>query len=165
MKTYTFRRIQRLPIGLEPAWEFFSDPRNLARITPPGLGFTITSELPGRVYPGLIIAYRIRPLLGLPVSWVTEITHLREPHFFVDEQRAGPYRFWHHQHVLRDTGLGVEVTDIVHYALPFGLLGRLANVLVVARRLKEIFDYRERVLQRLFAMPAPAAAPHSERKP
>lgn len=140
----------RLPIGLPAAWNFFSDPRNLARMTPPSLGIEITSGTPPRMYTGLIITYTIRPLLGVPVRWVTEITHVREPHLFVDEQRFGPYRFWHHQHHFREVDGGIEISDLVHYCLPFGIVGRTLGGTSVRRRLKEIFSFRKTFLEETF---------------
>ena len=145
MKVHRFETIQRLPVRLAEAWGFFSDASNLARITPPSLGFQVTSPLPDKVYAGLIITYRVRPLFGVPLNWVTEITHVDEPNLFVDEQRFGPYRFWHHQHLFRPVDGGVEMTDIVHYALPPG--GGLARNILVTPRLREIFDYRREVLE------------------
>jgi ligand-binding SRPBCC domain-containing protein len=148
MKLHRLETIQRLPVTLNEAWRYFSDASNLAKITPPSLGFEVTSPLPDRVYAGLIITYRVRPLFGVPVNWVTEITHVDEQRLFVDEQRFGPYRFWHHQHHFRAVDGGVEMTDIVHYALPPG--GGIARGLIVAPRLKQIFDYRREVLERTY---------------
>ena len=150
MKPAVFREVQRLPISLPEAWRFFSDPRNLPRITPPSLGLRVTSELPGEMYPGMIITYTVRPIPWVAVGWVTEITHVREPSLFVDEQRFGPYRFWHHEHHFREVDGGVEMEDIVHYALPFGILGRMVGGLPVRRRLAEIFDFRRSFLAREF---------------
>ncbi|HEX8431544.1 MAG TPA: SRPBCC family protein [Longimicrobium sp.] len=148
MKLHRLEQKQTLPISIEEAWNFFSDAGNLARITPPDLGFEVTSPLPERVYAGLIITYRVRPLLGVPVRWVTEITHVDAPNLFVDEQRFGPYRFWHHQHLFRTVESGVEMTDIVHYALPRGT--GLTAPFLVAPRLRQIFDYRTAVLERSY---------------
>lgn len=144
------RVVQRLPISVPEAWNFFSDPRNLPRITPPSLGLEVTSDLPGEMYPGMIIAYRVRPIPGIPVDWVTEITHVREPSLFVDEQRFGPYRFWHHEHHFREVEEGVEMVDLVLYALPLGGLGRVFGGPLVRRRLAEIFAFRRRFLEREF---------------
>jgi len=145
-----------LPVGLEGAWEFFSDPRNLERITPPSLGIEITSDLPAKMHPGMIVTYRVRPFPGFPVRWVTEITHVREPVLFVDEQRFGPYRFWHHQHHFREIEEGVEVIDRVHYALPFGFAGWLLGAGIVRRELAEIFSFRKRFLEETFGrVPVP----------
>lgn len=148
MKLFKLETVQRLPVTVAEAWSFFSNAANLARITPPDLGFEVTSELPERVYPGLIITYRVRPLLGIPVTWVTEISHVEEHRLFVDEQRFGPYRFWHHQHLFREVEGGVEMRDIVHYALPPG--GGVARRWLVAPRLQQIFDFRRDVLERTY---------------
>jgi ligand-binding SRPBCC domain-containing protein len=150
MKIYTLEREQRLPIGIEQAWNFFSDPHNLPRITPPFMGFQITSPVPRKMYAGMLITYKVRPLLGLPINWVTEITHVEEPYRFVDEQRFGPYRFWHHQHHFEEIEGGVETRDVVHYALPLDPAGRVVQRLVVGRQLDTIFDYRRRVLEEMF---------------
>lgn len=141
---------QWLPLTPEQAWTFFSDPGNLARITPPEMAFRVTSPLPERMYAGMIVTYRVRPFNWWGVSWVTEITHVREPEFFVDEQRSGPYRLWHHQHHFREVENGVEMVDLVHYRLPFGFLGDLLAGGMVARRLTAVFDYRRKVLAELF---------------
>jgi ligand-binding SRPBCC domain-containing protein len=148
---------QRLPIRMDEAWDFFSDPRNLAVITPPEMGFVVKTELPPRMHPGLIIQYLVRPLFGIPVNWVTEITHVVEHQLFVDEQRFGPYRFWHHQHHFREIEGGVEMRDIVHYDVGFGPIGDLANLLIVKPRVQAIFDFRRRVLEQRFGfLPEPA---------
>jgi ligand-binding SRPBCC domain-containing protein len=150
MKLYRLHRLQRLPIGLDEAWAFFSSPRNLAAITPPWLDFRVTNDPPEPVHAGTIITYTIRPALGLRVRWVTEITHVEPPHFFVDEQRFGPYRFWHHQHRLRVVEGGVEAEDLVHYALPLGPLGAFTHALTVRKRLDAIFAYRRQALAERF---------------
>ncbi len=167
MAVYTLERVQRLPISLEEAWAFFSSPLNLREITPPYMRFEVLSDPKwvGKMYPGQIITYTVRPLLGIPLFWMTEITHVREGEFFVDEQRVGPYALWHHQHHFKPIEGGVEMTDLVHYRLPLGILGDLAQALFVRRQLEEIFDYRYRVLEQRFgAMPAgirPAAVAHA----
>ena len=150
MKLYSLQRTQHLPVGISTAWDFFSNPGNLRLITPPWLDFAVTSDLPDTVYPGMIMTYRIRPMLNVAVAWITEITHVREPVFFVDEQRFGPYLFWHHQHIFKGTLSGVEMTDIVHYALPYKALGAVMNRLIVRDKLEEIFDYRMRSLELRF---------------
>ncbi len=150
MKLYRLHKTQKLPITPEEAWEFFSDPRNLANITPKSLGFKITNKIPHIMYAGMIISYKIRPFLGIPVQWITEITHVEEPVFFIDQQRFGPYKFWHHQHIFTETAGGIEVEDVVHYALPFGPIGRLLHLLFVKRQLKKIFSHRELILKRKF---------------
>lgn len=143
-------RRQRLPLAQSAAWEFFADPANLARITPPNLGFEVTSPLPERMYAGMVVTYRVRPFGNLGVPWVTEITQVREPEFFVDEQRSGPYRFWHHQHHFAAVADGIEMTDLVHYQLPYGWLGDLLAGSAVERRVTAIFAHRQQVLAQLF---------------
>jgi ligand-binding SRPBCC domain-containing protein len=144
MPIHVLHRKQALPITRAEAWQFFSDPRNLARITPPKLGFqVVTPDLPERIYAGLMIQYRVRPLLGIPLTWLTEITHVTEGHYFADEQRIGPYALWHHEHWFRDSGSGgVELEDRITYKLPCGRLSEPAHALLVRRQLAEIFDYR-----------------------
>jgi ligand-binding SRPBCC domain-containing protein len=141
---------QLLPLSLAESWDFFSRPEQLACITPPDLGFEVTSPLPERMYPGMIVCYRVSPFGGVRVSWITEITQLREPEFFVDEQRSGPYRFWHHQHHFRAVAEGVEMTDLIHYQLPFGWLGDLLGGRLVERRVAAIFAYRRKALEERF---------------
>lgn len=151
MKIYTLTKKQFLPITLEQAWDFFSSPVNLKKITPEYMGFKITSDLgDGKMYPGQIISYIVTPVLGIPMSWTTEITHVLDKKYFVDEQRFGPYSLWHHQHWFREVEGGVEMTDIVNYGLPLGFLGRIANSIFVQNKLKEIFDYREKVVGQYF---------------
>ena len=153
-------RTQIVPATLAEAWAFFSRPENLATITPPWLGFRVVSppsEEP--MYAGMILRYTVTPLLGMPVSWVTEITHCREPYLFVDEQRFGPYRFWHHEHHFREVDGGVEVRDLIHFRLPFGPLGGLATGLV-RRKLAAIFDYRQEAVRERFGSLSKKDAPH-----
>lgn len=142
MKVYCLRRRQVLPIPLEQAWPFFSMPHHLEEITPAFLRFQITSEVPEEVYSGLIITYRIAAVAGIPTTWVTEIKHVEAPTQFIDEQRLGPFRFWHHQHRFREVEGGIEMEDIVHYMMPFGWLGRLVHTLFIRARLEAIFDFR-----------------------
>jgi len=154
MKLYILQQEQLLPISLPEAWEFFVNPANLPLITSPDLGFRVTSPLPERMHAGMIISYTVTPFAGLPVVWVSEITHAEEPFFFVDEQRLGPYRFWHHQHHFRELPAGTEMTDLVHYALPFGPVARLVAPLV-RRRLAAIFAYRRKALTERFRAATP----------
>lgn len=159
MGVYTLERVQRLPISIEEAWDFFSSPLNLRDITPAYMRFQVLSDPKwvGRMYPGQIITYTVRPVLGIPLFWMTEITHVREGEFFVDEQRVGPYALWHHQHHFKPIEGGVEMTDLVHYRLPLGPLGTLAHALFVRRQLEEIFDYRYQVLEKRFGRLGAAA--------
>ena len=155
---YTLSRSQVVAMSLERCWSFFSDPRNLSRITPPSLGFRVESELPEQIHPGLMIRYTVSPLFGIPMTWLTEITHVAHPHHFVDEQRVGPYRIWHHEHFFRAIDQEqTEVRDLVHYVPPFGFLGALMNTLVIRRQLESIFAFREQVLGKMAA----SARPHS----
>ena len=151
MPVHTLKTTQIIRATLDQAWEFFSSPRNLQRITPKSLGFQIINELPERMHPGLMIQYRVRPLARIPMTWVTEITHVDQHRFFVDEQRVGPYRIWHHEHHFRDLGDGrIEMTDIVTYQLYFGWLSEPMHWLLVKPQLKRIFDYREQAVRELF---------------
>jgi ligand-binding SRPBCC domain-containing protein len=152
MPVYSFESRQLLELSLEKAWAFFSDPRNLQRITPAFMDFRIRSSFhKNEMYPGQIIEYTVRPIAGIPVYWMTEITHVVDKVIFVDEQRVGPYSLWHHQHHFMVTEKGVEMTDIVHYRPPLGLLGALANRLFIKKKLKEIFSYRARVIKELLS--------------
>jgi ligand-binding SRPBCC domain-containing protein len=150
MKPFTLERTQTLPISLEQAWAFFSNPANLIKITPPDMDFRITSPPTSETYSGQIITYTVRPLFRVAVNWTSEITHVENPYFFVDEQRFGPYRFWHHQHRFSEVDGGVEVYDLVHYLLFHDQFAGLINRLIVAPRLKRIFDYRSKALKELF---------------
>ncbi len=150
MKIYTFETKQIVPISLDEAWDFFSNPANLSRITPPEMGFEVLTKLPDKVYAGMIIKYYVRPLFNIKMNWVTEITQVNAPKFFIDEQRFGPYKFWHHQHHFREHPEGVEMVDIVNYGLPFGIFGTLAKPIIVEKKLKQIFDYRKTILEKMF---------------
>jgi ligand-binding SRPBCC domain-containing protein len=151
MATHSFQTIQQIPISLEQAWDFFSNPANLQRITPAEMGFAIVSTYHGStMYPGQLIEYTVKPLLGIPFYWMTEITHVQDMQYFIDEQRIGPYCLWHHQHHFKAIEGGVEMTDIVHYRIPLGPLGALANTLFVRGKLKKIFDFRYGAVESLF---------------
>jgi len=147
---YTLEASQFLNIKPAEAWDFFSSPENLSAITPPHMGFVITSGVPQKMFPGQIITYKVSPIAGLVTNWVTEITHVSDGEFFVDEQRFGPYRMWHHVHRFEARNDGVLMTDHVSYKLPLGILGKLTHALFVKRQLKHIFDYREQKLNELF---------------
>lgn len=132
---------------LAACWRFFSDPKNLSRITPPEMRFVVRSELPPAIHPGLMIKYSVSPLLGIPITWLTEITHVDEPFHFVDEQRVGPYRIWHHEHYFRELdATSVEVRDLVHYVPPFGPFGGLINRFAIRPQLERVFDFRREQL-------------------
>lgn len=150
-KVYSIKTVQCIPVSMQQAWDFFSSPANLQKITPSHLGFKIISQHHGKkMYPGQIIEYNVRPLLGIPLYWMTEITHVEEERFFVDEQRFGPYTLWHHQHHFKSIEGGVEMTDIVHYKLPLWFLGDIAHALIVKKQLNDIFNYRFKKVEELF---------------
>lgn len=154
MKIYRLTRKQILPISLEAAWDFFSSPANLPKITPKHMGFKMMYMSGGqKMYPGQIIQYIVHGLPGIPMDWITEITHVQEPNYFVDEQRFGPYALWHHQHHFKEVAGGVEMIDEVNYAIPLGLLGRMANWLFVEREVNRIFDHRYQALASFFEQP------------
>jgi ligand-binding SRPBCC domain-containing protein len=150
MKIYTKKSVQKLPITLQKAWDFISNPKNLAVITPPEMGFKTLSGDERKMFPGQIIHYTITPLFGVKMQWVTEITHMEDKKYFVDEQRHGPYAFWHHQHFLKEIPGGVEMEDIVHYKLPLGILGQIARPFLVKPNLEKIFEFRKKKLVELF---------------
>jgi ligand-binding SRPBCC domain-containing protein len=151
MGVYTIKTVQQLPITLEQAWDFLSSANNLKVITPDHMGFHILTENTNdKVYAGMIIQYTVSPVLNIPMRWVTEITHVQHLSYFVDEQRVGPYRIWHHEHHLKAIPGGVEMRDIVTYQPPMGFLGSIANFLFIKKQLKGIFEYRERKLIELF---------------
>jgi ligand-binding SRPBCC domain-containing protein len=152
MKIYYLKRKQFLPITLDEAWQFFSSPKNLARITPPTIGFKVLyiSGDEAETYAGQIIRYRLKILPGVTVNWMTEITHVNKPYNFIDEQRFGPYALWHHQHHFREVSGGVEMTDELNYAIPYGFIGRLAHAVFVGEKVNSIFEYRFEVLKKLF---------------
>lgn len=151
MGYYQLRQMQTLPLRIEQAWDFFSRPENLDTITPDDMRFVITSPVPqGGIYAGQIITYKVSPLLGIPLSWVTEITHVNAPYSFVDAQLHGPYKFWHHEHHFKQVKGGVEMTDILYYAPPLGIMGDIAAALFIRRRVDAIFAYRRKKLEQLF---------------
>lgn len=151
MALHSLKSVQKLPISIEQAWDFFSSPKNLKTITPDYMGFEITSDTADqKMYPGIIISYIVKPVLNFPMEWVTEISHVNEPNYFVDEQRFGPYAFWHHKHFFKSIDGGVEMTDIVDYKLPLGVFGEIAHVIFVRKKLQSIFDYRYKKLEELF---------------
>lgn len=147
---HSLRTIQKLPVTLDEAWDFFSSPANLKKITPPHMGFKILSEKNDKMYPGMIISYIVKPFPNIPVKWVTEITHVEEKKYFIDTQIHGPYSIWHHQHHFKEIEGGVEMRDILHYRIPLGIMGRLVNKVLVGKKVKQIFDYRYKVLEERF---------------
>ena len=159
MSLYRIHSKQTLPISKDLAWEFLSNPRNLQKITPKSMDFKIISGADRTIFPGQIIEYIVKPFPFYAVTWVTEITHVENGSYFVDEQRFGPYSFWHHKHFIVETSNGVEMEDIVDYKLPFGILGRLVHRLFVKKQLERIFEYRKAKLELIFG-PTDTIAPN-----
>lgn len=150
MKIHHLETYQKLPIGLDEAWEFFSTPKNLDMLTPDDMSFNIISGADDKAYAGQLITYKIKPLFNIPMNWVTEITHCVHQKYFTDEQRFGPYKFWHHQHHFNEVKDGVIMKDVLNYALPFGLLGELMGKLMLHKKVQQIFSYREEKLNEIF---------------
>ena len=152
VKTYALVTEQAIPISLAEAWDFFSSPLNLAKITPKEMDFVVTSTYNGdtKMYPGMIITYKVSPVLGIKMDWMTEITHVKEGEYFVDEQRFGPYALWHHQHHFKEVEGGVLMRDILNYAIPLGPLGQFANLVFVKGQIDKIFSFREKAIIELF---------------
>jgi ligand-binding SRPBCC domain-containing protein len=151
MAAHSIKTVQKIPVSLDRAWDFFSNPANLQTITPDNMAFKVISKHQGdTMYAGQIIEYTVKPLLGIPLYWMTEITQVKDKEYFIDEQRFGPYSLWHHQHHFKAIDGGVEMTDIVHYKNPLWILGKLANTLFVQKQLKGIFSYRFKKVEELF---------------
>lgn len=148
---HLLQKRQVVPADIATCWKFFSDPHNLAKITPPGMDFHVMGDLPDRIHAGMMIQYRVRPLFGIPLTWLTEISHVRGPHYFVDGQRTGPYSLWHHEHLFAETAEGhTEMTDRIHYILPLSPLSEFLHPILVAPQLEAIFDYRVRAVEKIF---------------
>ncbi|MCX2575618.1 SRPBCC family protein [Pedobacter sandarakinus] len=152
MKTYRLEFTQKIPVDLDTAWEFFSSPLNLAEITPTDMTFDVTTPNMEntKMYPGLIITYKVSPLLGIKLDWMTEITHVKDRSYFIDEQRFGPFAFWHHQHHFTEIDGGVLMHDILHYAIGFGPIGKIANAITVHKKINEIFNFRYKKVEEIF---------------
>ena len=150
MKIYRLESKQNLPISKEKAWKFLSNPKNLKTITPEYMSFDILSGADRPMFAGQIIQYIVTPLLGIKTKWVTEITHVVEGEYFVDEQRFGPYALWQHKHFIKEIPGGVEMEDIIDYKVPMGILGQLVHPFIVKPKLNEIFEYRRKKLIELF---------------
>jgi len=152
LKLYRTEFTQKLPVSIETAWDFFSSPLNLAEITPKDMTFDVTSPNMDttKMYPGLIITYKVSPLFGIKLDWVTEITHVKDQEYFIDEQRFGPFAFWHHQHHFQKIDGGVLMNDILHYSIGWGPIGNVANAVMVKNKIKGIFDFRYQKVEELF---------------
>jgi ligand-binding SRPBCC domain-containing protein len=151
MAFYQFNKQQKINCSVDELWQFISSPANLKEITPDYMGFDIvTKNLPDKMYPGMVICYKVSPLFGIKTTWVTEITQLVEKKYFVDEQRVGPYSIWQHQHIIEPIENGTLMTDIVSYAPPLGFIGAIANSLIIKKKLNEIFDYRTEAVEKRY---------------
>lgn len=151
MAAHSIKTVQKIPISLEKAWEFFSNPANLQAITPVDMGFIVISKHHGsKMYAGQLLEYTVKPVLGIPVYWMTEITQVKDKEYFIDEQRYGPYNLWHHQHHFKEIPGGVEMMDIIHYKNPLWFLGRIANALFVKKKLEAIFKFRFEKVEQMF---------------
>jgi ligand-binding SRPBCC domain-containing protein len=150
MKIYTLHKKLKLPITLDQAWNFLSNPKNLKTITPDSMNFQMVSVVDRPLYTGQIIQYTVTPLLGIKAKWVSEITHIEEKKYFVDVQMYGPYALWHHKHFIKEVEGGVEMEDIIDYKVPLGILGQLVHPIMVKPKLEEIFSYRQNKLIELF---------------
>lgn len=150
MKIYRHYEEQKLPIKIDEAWQFFSNPKNLVRITPPEMRFLITNNPGDDIFSGMIITYKLRPVFNIPANWMTEILFVDKPNSFVDDQRIGPYKLWHHRHSFKAINGGVLMTDEVYYSLPFGVLGDIVHSLLVKKRVQKIFAYRKAILNIIF---------------
>ena len=151
--SYTqIKKEQILNTDIKNLWDFMSSPKNLSRITPKSMLFKITSNNKNdNIYPGMIISYKVSPLFNIPITWVTEITHVKENKYFVDEQRIGPYKIWHHEHIFKPIDdKKILVTDIITYVPPFGFIGKILNKILIKKKVEDIFDYRERILEDMF---------------
>ncbi len=147
---YSFKRTQKIPLSLDKAWEFLSNPKNLSLLTPKEMNMTILSGADRDMYPGQIIQYSVTPLAGIKTKWVSEITQFKKGKYFVDVQLAGPYAYWHHQHFIHKIEGGVEMEDIITYKVPFGILGKMIHPILVKPKLEAIFRYRQEQLIKLF---------------
>ena len=148
---YKLQREQYLPISPEKAWDFFSSPKNLAKITPPDLGFKIVSgATEDTMREGQIIEYIVKPLLHIPIRWKSRIENVEKPGHFKDIQLVGPYKVWEHSHHFVAVEGGVKMIDQLNYQLPAGIFGRLMHFLFVRKRIEFIFEYRFAVLEKLF---------------
>jgi len=139
-----------LPITLDEAWAFFSSPANLNLITPDDLDFKILDTLPAQMYQGLMIRYKIKPMRNIPLDWVTEITMIKDKEYFIDEQRKGPYRIWHHEHHFKEVNEGVLMTDRLYYDIGMSFIGTLIGKVWVDKQVQKIFAYRRKKLNELF---------------
>jgi ligand-binding SRPBCC domain-containing protein len=147
---YRLYREQQLNCTIETAWEFFSSPHNLSQITPQSMNFVVLSESSEAISEGMEIDYTVSPVLGIPMKWKTVISQVEDYKSFTDFQKEGPYKHWNHFHEFIPNDHGVLMKDTVDYELPMGFLGKIAHQLFVKEKLKNIFDFRYRVLHQRF---------------
>jgi ligand-binding SRPBCC domain-containing protein len=153
MKTYQLTFRQQFPLTIEKVWDFFSSPLNLTQITPDDMAFEVTSTaFSPEMYPGMIITYKVSPIAGIKLNWMTEITQVAPHQYFIDEQRFGPFKFWHHQHHFKSIPGGVEMTDLLSYGLPLGFLGQMAHGIFVKKKLEDVFEFRKKKTIELFGV-------------
>ncbi|WP_010181664.1 SRPBCC family protein [Aquimarina agarilytica] len=150
MKTYKLEAEIELPISIEKAWDFFSNPNNLTKIMPKSMKFEVIEGASLPLFPGQVIQYTVTPLAFFKTTWLSEINHIKKPHFFVDTQLEGPYKLWHHKHFLKETSNGTLITDVIHYQVPFGIIGRLLHPIIIKPKLDKIFEYRTKNITSLF---------------
>lgn len=151
MSFFQFTKTQKIPSTIDEIWSFISDPSNLKKITPDDMNFEILSDnKKDKMYEGMIIEYKVNPVKNISTKWVTEITHVKDKQFFIDEQRVGPYKMWHHQHFIQEIEGGVLMKDIVSYVPPLGFIGGIANQFFIKNKLNQIFDYRKEALIRIY---------------
>ena len=153
MKIYRYRRAQTVPANLSDVWDYFSHPGKVPEVLPKSQKHILKSKLPRFIYTGMLFSFKTKALFGFSRNWTSMVIYENEPNYFIDEQKFGPFKYWHHQHIFTDVYSGVEIEDVIHYAMPFGFLGRIANKLFVAPRLRKIFDYRQKQISKLFSMP------------
>ena len=147
---YQIKKKQIVKADLATCWSFFSSPYNLKKITPTHMGFEVLTEIPEKIHEGLMIEYRVKPLLGIPTKWVSQISKVEEKKFFIDEQCSGPYKEWHHEHHFKQVDEGTEITDLITYQMPFGLLGKIVHPFIVKKKLESIFNYRNKAIKDIF---------------
>lgn len=148
---YQLRKTLAIPISVSEAWEFFSFPDNLSKITPSYMNFKILYRSDaGEMYPGMIISYKVNPLFKISIKWTTEITQIKKHKYFIDNQIQGPYKIWHHEHHFKEIKNGTEMRDLLFYNVPFGLIGKLVHQIFIRKRIEEIFYFREVKIKELF---------------
>lgn len=153
MKIYQLYCRQTLNLSITEAWSFFSSPYHLNDITPDFFSVCITSRIPERIYGGLMISYRMKAVFGIPMTWLSEVTHCNEPCRFIYQQRLGPFKFWSHEVCLTKQENGIILEDIMFYTMPMGWLGQLLNTLLIAEKLDQIFTVRHNYLQARWGLP------------